>query len=116
MKRGVGEAKKKKKCPVDFKRPEVQPVLHEADEYNTENKHLCKAVGSKSHFEERLSIPDLAPLRCRDDFHLVSPLHPTGVTPVGIASTAVTLLHHARRLLTRTAWNLSYFPVSIFTG
>lgn len=56
------------------------------------------------------------PLRSRDDFHLASPLHPTGVTPVGIASTAVTLLHHARRLLTRTAWNLSYFPVSIFTG
>ena len=96
----------------------VAVCLHSADGYNTKNKHLCKAAsaGSKSHFEERLGIPDLAPLRSRDDFHLVSPLHPTGVTPVGIASTAVTLLHHARRLLTRTAWNLSYFPVSIFTG
>ena len=96
----------------------VAVCLHSADGYNTKNKHLCKAasVGSKANFHESLGIPDLAPLRSRDDFHLVSPLHPTGVTPVGIASAAVTLLHHARRLLTRTAWNLSYFPVSIFTG
>lgn len=98
---------------MDFK-----PGLHSADDYHTKNKPLCKAasVGGTSHFEESLGIPDLAPQRSGDDFHLASPLHPAGVTPVGIASTAVTLLHHARRLLTRTAWNLSYFPVSIFTG
>lgn len=97
---------------------DFQLCLHSADEYHRKNKQLCKtaSVGSTSHFQESLGIPDLAPQRSRDDFHLASPLHPAGVTPVGIASTAVTLLHHARRLLTRTAWNLSYFPVSIFTG
>lgn len=101
---------------VDFKRQELQPVYTLLMNIILKTNIYVKSVGSKSHFEERLGIPDLAPLRSRDDFHLVSPLHPTGVTPVGIASTAVTLLHHARRLLTRTAWNLSYFPVSIFTG
>ena len=105
----------RKNCPVDFKLPPVYTVL--MDIIQKANIYVKQpSAGSKSHFEERLGIPDLAPLRSRDDFHLVSPLHPTGVTPVGIASTAVTLLHHARRLLTRTAWNLSYFPVSIFTG
>lgn len=92
--------------------------LHSSDEYHAKNQQLCKtaSAGSTSHFPERLRIPDPAPRRSEDDFHLASPLPPAGVTPVGIASTAVTLLHHARRLLTRTAWNLSFFPVSIFTG